>query len=183
MLVADLLDKGEPQVLYSHEFVTALLTGKGERIWKFDHPHPGGWLNQAGWGDVDGDGHAELFFPGAAGEKGREFQCRNAATGALKWRLPIPDQQPTFPAVADINGDGRDECIFSMGKTVYAVGAAQAATENASTGRILWTLDLPARAGPVAIADVEGNGAARIVVPCEDGNVYGIGPMAPHSQP
>ena len=32
------------------------------------------------------------------------------------------------------------------------------------------------RAGPVAIADVRGEGVAQVVVPCADGHVYGIGP-------
>jgi hypothetical protein len=85
--------------------------------------------------------------------------------------------------VADVNGDGRDECLFSMGKTIYAVGAAKAGADAGLTGEascaegaILWTLDLPDRLGPLTIADVEGNGVARIVVGCADGHVYGIGP-------
>jgi len=178
VLVADVLGKKEPQVLYSHEFVTALLTGKGERIWKLDHPHPGGWRDQVGWGDMDGDGHLEFFFPGAMGDKGREFQCLDAATGALKWRLPMPDEPVTFPIVADINGDGRDECLFTMGRTIYAIGTARA-----PLGEVLWKFDLPARAGPLAVADVEGNGTAQIVVSCEDGHIYGIGASASQSQP
>ena len=36
-------------------------------------------------------------------------------------------------------------------------------------------LDLPSTAGPVAIADAEGNGVAQIIVGCGDGHVYGIG--------
>jgi putative pyrroloquinoline-quinone binding quinoprotein len=178
VLVADFLRKGEPQVLYLHESVTALLTGRGEVIWKVDHPHPDGWRNPAGWGDADGAGTHDLFFPGAMGKSGREFQCRDAATGALKWNVPLPDEPCTFPAVADIDGDGRDECLFTSGAALYAVGAAKtrAASGNAAGGgAVLWKLDLPARAGPVAYADVRGAGAGEIVVGCADGRVYGIG--------
>lgn len=178
MLVADFLNKGAPQVLYAHEFVTSLLTAKGERIWKVDHPHPIGWRNQAAWGDVDGDGRFEFLFPSAMGEKGREFQCRDAATGTLKWRFPMPDQTSTFPAVADIDGDGRDECVFTMGNTIYAVGAARGSPASTPAGAILWKLDLPGTAGPVAIAHVDGNGVAQIIVGCGDGRVYGIGPAS-----
>ena len=131
MLVACFSTPGEPQVLYANEFVTAMLTVRGQRLWKIEHPHPAGWRNQAAWGDVDGDGRFELLFPGAMGDQGREFQCRDAATAALKWRIPIPDQPLTFPAVADIDGDGRDECIFTMDTTLYAVGAAKG---NAAEG-------------------------------------------------
>src|SRR5437899_10106429 len=101
VLAADCLGTGRPQVLYLNEFVTALFTGRGERIWKLDHPHPGGWRNPAGFGDVDGDERMALFFPGARGTAGQEFQCREAATGALKWSLPMPGERSTFPAVAD----------------------------------------------------------------------------------
>jgi len=176
-LVADFLAKGEPQVLYSHEFVTALFSGRGQRIWKIEHAHPGGWRNQVGWGDADGDGRAELFFPGAAGPAGREFQCRDAATGDLRWRIDMPDQPLTFPAVADIDSDGCDECVLSIGNTIFAVGQVKATAPSVDpTGEIQWTLDLPANAGPAAFADVDGSGTGQLVVVAGDGYVYGIGP-------
>jgi outer membrane protein assembly factor BamB len=100
------------------------------------------------------------------GEDGREFRCLDAATGEVRWSFPMPDEAISFPAVADMNGDGRDECVFTMGSTIHAVG----------NGEVLWTLDLPGRLGPVAIAEVDDSGAAQIVVACADGHVYGIGP-------
>ncbi len=175
MIAADFLRRDRPQVLYSHEFVTCLLTGQGQRIWKIDHPHPGGWRNMVGWGDADGDGQMELFFPGAVGQQGREFQCRDAASGDLQWRLSLPDEPPTWPAVADVNGDGRDECVFTMGRALYAVGIAAHGDATTPTGSVLWRLDLPSTAGPVAIADMQGTGKVQIVVTCADGFVYGIG--------
>lgn len=170
-VVGDFLGEGAPQILYCNEFVTALLRPSGERVWKLDHPHPEGWRNQAGFGDVDGDGRLELFFPGAATAAGRQFQCRDAATGELKWAFPVPDEPVTFPAVADINGDGRDECIFTQGRAVWAVGRSPA---DATQGAVLWKLELPARAGAAAIADVDGTGQAQVVVMADDGIVYGI---------
>src|SRR5262249_55432792 len=171
--------RGQPQVLYLHEFVTALFTRRGERIWKLEHPHPDGWRNQAGFGDAHGDGRLALFFPGAMGKDGREFHCRDAATGELRWSIPMPDEPLTFPAVADIDGDGRDECLFTMGSTIYAVGAGKndgASSSPTRAGAVLWKLDLPGKAGPVTIADVKGDGRAAVVVGCADGHVYGIGP-------
>jgi hypothetical protein len=90
----------------------------------------------------------------------------------------MPNEPLTFPAVADIDGDGRDECLFTMGKTIYAVGAAktgEATGSPAKGGAVLWKLELPATAGPITIADVDGRGTAQIVVGCADGHVYGIG--------
>jgi hypothetical protein len=195
VLVADFLNTGRPQVLYLHDAVTALLTTRGETIWKLDHPHPGDWRIPAAFGDAEGDGRLDLFFPGAGGPGAREFQCRDAATGALKWSLPLPDAPFTFPVSADINGDGRDECLFTLDRTLYAISASggdrvtapsadgprrSEGTPSGDTlkegGRILWTLELPDRAGPVTVADVTGSGVARIVVSCADGHVYGIGP-------
>ena len=71
----------------------------------------------------------------------------------------------------------------TMGKTIYAIGVAKVETGKTSPGEVLWTLDLPGRAGPLAIADVEGNGTAQIVVACDDGHVYGIGPAPTPLQP
>jgi hypothetical protein len=171
-LVADFLGEAKPQFLYCNEFVTALFRGDLQRVWKVEHPHPGGWRSQAAFGDVNGDGRLELLFPGATGANGREFQCREAATGALQWSLPLPDEALTFPAVADINGDGRDECVFTMGSTIYAVGVAPG---DPTAGAVLWKLDLPARAGPVAIAEVDDSRQAQVVVAAADGKVYGLG--------
>jgi len=80
-----------------------------------------------------------------------------------------------------------EECIFTIGKTIYAVGCRAAASpENGlqrsaaasgEEGAVLWRLELPDRGGPVTIADPEGNGTAEIVVGCADGHVYGIGPL------
>jgi hypothetical protein len=78
-----------------------------------------------------------------------------------------------FPAVAHIDGDGRDECVFTIGPTLYAVGTAKG---TPTTGAVLWKFDLPGTAGLVTIADVDGSGTAQIIVPCADGHVYGLGP-------
>src|SRR5262249_29639831 len=134
----------------------------------------------------DGDGKLELLSPGhsrGVGSRAQEFRCYDAATGQLKWVLPLPGScfppnhgeypdSPTAPASADIDGDGRDEAVFRIGKTLYAVGAAR----GGQSGEVRWTLEFPELVGPASIADVDGDGRAEIVVVCADGHVYGIGP-------
>lgn len=171
VLVADFLRRGTPQVLYCHEHVTALLTLTGELVWKQEHPHPHGWRNGAGYGDVHGAGTLSLFFPGAAGGRGPELQVRAAATGALEWSLPLPEPATAFPTVADVDGDGRDECLFALGSTLYAAGSRR----QGEGGEIRWRHGFPARIGPVTFADTRGTGRGEIVVLCEDGNVYALG--------
>ena len=183
LLVADLLGKGEPQVLYSQDSVTALLSPRGERIWLLRHAHPLNWRTPAGYGDVDGDGRMELFFTGAMdGEGNHAFQCRAAADGALRWIVAIPDEPTTVPVVADLDGDGRDECAFTIGKTLYVVGEAKPGAGPPGRGAILASLAMPDRCGPLAVADLDGSGQARLVVMCGDGRVYGIGPGSPASR-
>jgi hypothetical protein len=91
-------------------------------------------------------------------------------SGSLKWKLSL-NGKPTEPAVADIDSDGRDECIFTIGGNLYTVGAA----DDGQSGAIEWTLPLPSYTSSVAVADVMGDGQAQIVLSCADGYVYGVG--------
>src|SRR6185295_6216499 len=105
----------------------------------------------------------------------QEFRSYDAATGAFKWRLPLPGSgfignnigfpdSPVTPAVADIDGDGRDECLFSIVNTLYAIGT----TADGSAGEVRWTLELPGRLGTPSIADANGDGSLQILVACGD---------------
>jgi hypothetical protein len=40
---------------------------------------------------------------------------------------------------------------------------------------VKWKLPLPNYTSSVSIADVTGAGSAQIIVPCNDGIIYGIG--------
>ncbi len=77
------------------------------------------------------------------------------------------------PAAADIDGDGRDECLITIGTTLYAAGA----TPDGRQGRILWELDFPesGRLGPPTIADVAGDRRAQVISMGRNGLVYGVG--------
>jgi hypothetical protein len=137
---------------------------------------------------LNGDGKLELLSPGHRGVPGSceiDFHCYDAATGRLKWRLPIPGSpfgphnqwdadSPTTPAVADIDGEGCDEAVFAIGKALYAVGGKK----GGDWGAVRWTLEFPGPLGPPAIADTRGDGRAEIVVVCADGHVYGVGAAA-----
>ena len=172
-IVADLLGKGEEQLLFSSSDVMALLERNGQPIWH--GKYGAGSRVRAGIGDADGDGTMELFLIAETDGK-RLFQCRRAASGQLLWSLALPGGiKPTDPATADIDGDGREECLFTIGQTLYAIGSD---TEGRS-GKIEWSLALPGHLSAVTVADVTGDGTLQIVVSCADGVVYGIGGVAP----
>ena len=106
----------------------------------------------------------------------RLFQCHRAASGQLLWSLPLPGgTKPTDPATADVDGDGREECLFTIGQTLCAVGS----DADGRSGKVEWSLVLPGHLSAVTVADVMGDGTLQIVVSCADGVVYGLGSVAP----
>jgi outer membrane protein assembly factor BamB len=173
---ADFLGDGSTQMLFSNANTLALLRLDGSTVWTtgFDkddpaYPNFGSDMRPLP-ADVDGDERLELLVPGHKSGDGRALRCLDAATGSLKWQLPLPGK-PTEPAVADIDGDGRDECVFTIGSTLYSVGA----TDDGQSASTEWSLALPSLTSSVAVADVMGNGQAQIVLSCADGYVYGLG--------
>jgi outer membrane protein assembly factor BamB len=98
--------------------------------------------------DYTGDGVPELTWNGQ--------YCLGITnlTGDTLWGKTPP--ATGFPADAD--GDGRCEIASPVGKTMRWLDPAN--------GEARWTLDLPANAGPFAIADVDGDGAEEAVVAC-----------------
>jgi len=185
-VVADFLGNGKRQFLYSGTaYNLGLLDADLNVIWQ-GRPASGTPAIMQGIGDVDGDGRLELLSPGhrrAPGSLAQDFHCYDASNGELKWRLPLPgscfignnrgfDDSPGTPAVADIDGDGRDECVFAILNSLYAVGS----TQDGREGQVRWTLELPGRLGTPTIADLGLPRGLQVVVACADGYVYGIGP-------
>ena len=192
--VADFLQTGQLQILYgANSTVFGVLSTSGQVVWKHG-PSPGWPDILPGIGDFDGDGAVELLSLGhrpATGSSGQEVRCYDAATGQLEWTLPMAGPSlpadgspPMTPATGDIDGDGRDEAVFAVGKTLLAIGSSP----GGKAGVVRWSLPFPDTLGPAAIADTSGRGIAEIVVVCSDGNVYGVGdhgdpsPLVPKQQ-
>lgn len=187
-IVADVLGTGEPQVLFaSTAYVLGLLERDLRVIWA--HKPVGAAVGDApavlqGLGDIDGDGRLELLSPGhrrSLESLAQEFRCYDAATGALKWTLPLPGScfvgnnrgfpdSPGHAVVADVDGDGREECVVAIAHTLYCIGAAP----DGRSGEVRWRLELPAALGAPSLADVAGDGRLQIVIACADGYIYGI---------
>lgn len=96
-------------------------------------------------------------------------RCYDTATGKVLWRMPMPaDGINDSPVSADIDSDGRDEVLFSRGRTLYCIGT----DKTGKRGVVKWTLDLPAWVSSPVVADVDANGLADILVTGGDGNIY-----------
>lgn len=119
-------------------------------------------------GDFDGDGQIESILVGF--ENGT--RCYDTATGKVEWTLPLGANQNVNSAVsADINGNGRDEAVFVLGRTLYAVGIV----DGDQSGSVLWTLDIKTKVSSPVIANVDGkgiDGTLSILVMGADGYVY-----------
>ena len=118
----------------------------------------------AGLGDVDGDGKLEVGFTGC--EQGQGLRCLNAATGELKWELPLPGNPRVPLYTADIDGDGKDEFLFAVSAELFAVNS------EAGSGHIVWRAQLPSAPGNLAMADVDGDGKIEILFIGADSVMY-----------
>jgi len=187
-VVDDFLGNGTDTVLWAGSYSQLGLVSKyGVNIWHtpFVFDNTPGFIQ--GVGDVDGNGTLELLSPGHPQSAGVStpsfFQAINAATGAVRWTVPLPGRgfapvggaysdTPTLSVSADLDQDGRDESLFAIGTTLYVVGA----NPDGASGRIEWTFapDGGLLGAPV-IADANGDGLAEIVVVSTTGYVYGIG--------
>ncbi len=166
-VAADFLGNGSKQVLFAGSSEAFKLRDiQGNIIWQVSPPPV--FSGMPGVGDVDSDGVPDILVFDGSGQ----VRCYEGATGSFKWTLGgLGSGQPSSPATVDIDGDGRDECIFAIYNMLYAVGAAA----DGLTGQILWQLGFPGNLGPPAIADVDGSKQPCIIVVGKDGYVYGVG--------
>ena len=164
-MVYDFNGDGQAEVLLDSPYILALLDTAGNPLWhgigRDDFPvQPGeGNLGQTtqckhALVDIDGDGTFEIASAGY----GDGVRVIDAKTGRVLWSLAAPG--PTGPRVASANIDGRggDEIIYPAGNTLVAVSG------DRDSGRVLWTWQGPASLSLPAIADVDGDNLAEIVI-------------------
>jgi len=123
------------------------------------------------------------------GRQNGSFACLEAATGKVRWELPIEASAGDVVA-CDIDGDGNEEFIFGDSHGyLWAVRdsrgkpASTAAGGPASKPKVVWKVNLGASiglpsgcvVGSAVIADLDGDGAPEIIVPTGDGNLTVLG--------
>jgi len=162
--VADLDGSGRPSVLLSGGYMALYRFDlQGKEIWRTPPLHYNA-------GSAAGLGAGE--FGTAFTDR---FACYEAASGRLKWSLPLRGQGSDV-AAADVDGDGRIEFLFGCADGfLYAVGSAGDGTE----GRVLWQVDLGAPVGPPSVADIDGDGRAEVLVATADGWLHVLGTPRP----
>ena len=99
------------------------------------------------------------------------IRCYDISNGKVVWRMPSPlIGVPTGCASADLDGDGKEEAVFVIDKTLVCIGSA----DNGKSGEVRWKLQLPAPAGPPSIAALDQSGGLAIIINSMDGYVYCI---------
>ena len=98
----------------------------------------------------------------------------DASGGGVRWETALTDPDWHFgtnavSSVVAADIDGVNGLEFLAGTESGRLFAVQA-----STGAILWSLDLGEAIGDPIVADVDGDGISDILVPCADGYLYSI---------
>ena len=158
-LVSDLDNDGAEELVWNGSYHHGATTLDSKVLWY----HAGG-AGLAGVADVDGDGRMELGFTGW--EHGQGLRCLDGATGAQRWEWPLEGNPNVSVYSADIDGDGREEFLFAVGQTLFAVG------ERDGAPRLVWQVDLPAKPGDLALADVDADGKLEILFIGSDSVLY-----------
>ena len=71
-------------------------------------------------------------------------------------------------ASADLDGDGRDEALIVIDKTLFCLGAPR----TGSAGELRWQVKFPAQIGPPTVVTLDKEGTVSILVVGSDGYVY-----------
>ncbi|MEH6637552.1 MAG: FG-GAP-like repeat-containing protein [Halioglobus sp.] len=128
--------------------------------------------------DLDGDGQLEVVVVGHCGTPGSEVRAFNLDTGKLRWSYEDSNlcnwPSAHHPSAADIDGDGRDEIVYTHQNTITSIG------EEFGRPYMQWRVEVEEDSwnkdlGSPVIAQTQKGGALEIIVNAADGTLYSLG--------
>jgi hypothetical protein len=152
--VGDLDGDGVPEIVFTHDGYGSSLQvldgASGAEVWSVP-----GIDNQSGvaLGDVDLDGSPEIIATTGSCFTAHTVQAYSAS-GALEWSTAIGTACETYPAIADLEGDGDVEIVVNDYILDGATGAVVA--RLAISGADNW--------GAPALADMDGDGVMEVLL-------------------
>lgn len=163
--VADLDLDGSPEIVVVNAPALAAYDADGALLWETVVPSPAGRRNPGGApliADLNGDGLPEI------GVAGSDVFAAFDAEGTELWTAAISDDSArTWGAAADLDGDGAAEIVYADSASLLILDGGSGAVlfEEAEHASNTWLEG-------VAIADVDADGSADIII----GNSNGGGP-------
>jgi hypothetical protein len=174
-VAGNFLNEGKPALFFSGRLMTGVIKLDGTLVWFDALDKSPAYLPS--FGDFDGDKRTDVI--GIGYEDG--VRCYDMASGKVKWTIPNPTDgfgefgsRSNHPvrgtASADLDGDGRDEALVCIDKTLFCLGSST----DGSKGEIRWKVELPVLIGPPTIVtlDKANDGQVSILVVGNDGYVY-----------
>ena len=163
------------EVLLDSQYILALLGTNGAPIWHGlgRAAYPG--ATKGNEGETTSTKHALVDFAGdgtfeiASAGYGDGVRAIDATNGKILWSLAAPTPTCARVVAADIDGRKGDELLYVAGNKLIAV------TGDRFSGRILWEWQAPANLSMPAIADLDGDGFAEIILQAADGTIHCLG--------
>ena len=171
-LAGDFLNDGGTSLFFAttRASLTGVLRLDGTEVWSDGRGESG--TCRPAVGCFTGSGRMEIVALGYPDG----VRCYDGATGQVRWRMAPPaSARPIGTASADIDGDGRDEALVVIGRSLYCIGA----DATGSAGAVEWELPFPCYVGPPTLADTDGDGEAEILVVGADAVLYCIDGAGP----
>jgi len=179
-IVWDFSANGQQEILLDSPYILALLDVAGNALWhgKRRRSYPTGQADdnlgettsiKHALVDFDGDGRMEI----ASGGYRDGVRAIDPVDGTILWTLAAPTPTGRKCAAADIDGNGGEELLYVAGNRLVAVSG------NRQHGRLLWTWQYSSALSLPAIADLDDDGRAEIVLQSADGVVHCLDGPAP----
>ncbi|MFC6826606.1 PQQ-binding-like beta-propeller repeat protein [Halopelagius fulvigenes] len=167
-VVADFDSDGEPELLVAGKSGTAVLfSGNGSVEWR-SAVADGDAVTWATTGQADDDAALEAVFSTVDGDA----VAVDGSDGDVEWRRNVGE----FAAVNAFSAGGPDAAA-----TVYVTSKdGRVRALDAETGAVRWTTEVVTERvqmmPPPSLGDVDGDGAAELVAPGNDGSVTVLDP-------
>jgi hypothetical protein len=142
--------------------------------WSLHTWREAGWTMTLKARDLDGDGRQDLLATDRRGERRGVFWFKNPGKGAgtEPWAaVPISgadeEGEWMFAALADLNGDGREEVIAARRPRNLVIFSTQDQARREWKPITLTTPDWAGTVKAVSAANIDGDGKIQLAVSCE----------------